>query len=154
MGMAASQARLLTLTARLSDNELRSQTINNAKMRLATESSQASENYINALNNATLKFTNYDETGAALTQPLTYNSLMAYSSYNTQYGLVNSSGQILVSEAELKTLIIRLHLTMFQATHYNNGMKNTVHTKILLKSKTITKLTVTIIQPEIHLHTH
>lgn len=102
MGMAASQARLLTLTARLSDNELRSQTINNAKMRLATESSQASENYINALNNATLKFTNYDETGAALTQPLTYNSLMAYSSYNTQYGLVNSSGQILVSEAEAK----------------------------------------------------
>lgn len=102
MGMAASQARLLTLTARLSDNELRSQTINNAKMRLATQSSQASEAYINALNNATLKFTNYDETGATLTQPLTYNSLMAYSSYNTQYGLVNSSGQILVSEAEAK----------------------------------------------------
>ena len=100
MGMAASQARLLTLTARLSDNELRSQTINNAKMRLASQSSQASEAYVNALNNATLKFTNYDETGAALTQPLTYNSLMAYSSYNTQYGLINSSGQILVSESE------------------------------------------------------
>ena len=56
MGLAASQARLLTITARLADNELRSQTINNAKMRLSTESSQASENYINALNNATLKF--------------------------------------------------------------------------------------------------
>ena len=33
MGMAASQARLLTITARLADNELKSQTINNAKMR-------------------------------------------------------------------------------------------------------------------------
>ena len=35
MGMAASQARLLTITARLADNELKSQSINNAKMRLA-----------------------------------------------------------------------------------------------------------------------
>lgn len=100
MGLAASQARLLTITARLADNELRSQTINNAKMRLATQSSQASENYINALNDATLKFANYDTTGVAKTQTLNYNALTAYSSYNTQYGLVNSSGQLLVSEEE------------------------------------------------------
>lgn len=100
MGMAASQARLLTITARLADNELRSQTINNAKMRLATQSSQASQNYINALNNATLKFSNYDSAGNALIQDLSYNALTAYSSYNTQYGLVNSANQILVSEAE------------------------------------------------------
>lgn len=100
MGMAASQARLLTITARLADNELRSQTINNAKMRLATQSSQASENYINALNNATYKFASYDEAGNAISQDLTYNALTAYSSYNTQYGLINSAGQILVSESE------------------------------------------------------
>lgn len=100
MGLAASQARLLTITARLSDNELRSQTINNAKMRLATQSSQASENYINALNNATLKFSNYALNGEAQTQNLTYNALTAYSPYNTQYGLVNNSGQLLVSESE------------------------------------------------------
>ena len=100
MGMAASQARLLTLTARLADNELRAQSINNAKMRLAAESSRASENYINALNNATMVFTNYDLTGTSVTQPLTYNALSAYSSYNTQYGLVNSAGQLLVSESE------------------------------------------------------
>ena len=100
MGMAASQARLLTITARLADNELKSQTINNAKMRLATQSSQASENYINALNNATMKFSSYDLEGNALNQDLTFNALTAYSSYNTQYGLVNSSNQLLVSEAE------------------------------------------------------
>ena len=100
MGMAASQARLLTITARLADNELRSQTINNAKMRLATQSSQASESYINALNNATKTFTNYDLEGESVSQALTYNALTAYSSYNTQYGLVNSSGQLLVSESE------------------------------------------------------
>ena len=100
MGMAASQARLLTITARLADNELRSQTINNAKMRLATQSSQASENYINALNNATMTFTNYNLEGDTTSQPLTYNALTAYSSYNTQYGLVNASGELLVSEKE------------------------------------------------------
>lgn len=103
MGMAASQARLLTITARLADNELRSQTINNAKMRLATESSQASENYITALNDANLMFSNYDSTGAERAQLLTFNALTAYSSYNNQYGLINSSGQILVNETEAAT---------------------------------------------------
>lgn len=100
MGMAASQARLLTLTARLADNELRSQTINNAKMRLATQSAQASDDYVRALNNATYKFTNYDATGAMVNQALTFNALTTYSPYNTQYGLVNAANQLLVSESE------------------------------------------------------
>ena len=100
MGLGASQAYLLRITARLADNELRSQTINNAKMRLATQSSQASDNYINALNDANLMFANYTSDGTYQSQLLTYNSLMAYSSYNNQYGLVNSSGQLLVSESE------------------------------------------------------
>lgn len=100
MGMAASQARLLTITARLADNELKSQTINNAKMRLATQSSQASNDYINALNEANLMFSNYDSTGAEQSQLLTFNSLTSYSSYNNQYGLVNAAGQLYVSESE------------------------------------------------------
>lgn len=98
MGLAASQARLLTITARLADNELRSQTINNAKMRLATQSSQASENYVNALNQASLMFTNYDSTGAEQSQLLTFNALTGYSQYNNQYGLANAAGMILVNE--------------------------------------------------------
>lgn len=102
MGMAASQARLLTITARLADNELKSQSINNAKMRLATQSSQASEKYINALNSANLMFSNYDASGTAQSQLLTFNALTAFSSYNNQYGLVNAAGQLLVSEAEAK----------------------------------------------------
>lgn len=102
MGMAASQARLLTITARLADNELKSQSINNAKMRLATQSSQASEKYINALNQANLMFSNYDSTGSEQSQLLTFNALTAFSSYNNQYGLVNAAGQLLVSESEAK----------------------------------------------------
>ena len=100
MGMSTSQARLLTITARLSDNELRSQTINNAKMRLSTQSAQASDNYINALNEANMMFSNYDLTGTSQSQLLTYNALTSYSSYNNQYGLVSSAGQLLVSESE------------------------------------------------------
>ena len=100
MGMSASQARLLTITARLADNELRSQTINNAKMRLSTQSAQASDNYINALNDANMMFSNYDLTGTSQSQLLTYNALTSYSSYNNQYGLVSSASQLLVSESE------------------------------------------------------
>lgn len=135
MGMAASQARLLTITARLADNELRSQTINNAKMRLSTQSSQASENYINALNNATMKFSNYDVNGEAVSQNLTFNALTAYSSYNTQYGLSNASGQLLVSESEAAMFknaggdlnkYLQAHGLEYTTTYFDNigAMKN------------------------------
>ena len=129
MGLAASQARLLTITARLADNELRSQTINNAKMRLATQSSQASENYVNALNNATMKFTNYALDGESQTQNLTFNALTAYSSYNNQYGLINSSGQLLVSESEALLFeksngnldsYLKYHGLEYKTTYYEN----------------------------------
>ena len=129
MGMAASQARLLSITARLADNELRSQTINNAKMRLATQSSQASENYISALNQANYQFTNYDQTGGVVSQPLTYNALTAYSPYNTQYGLINSAGQILVSEREAEfyknsggnlDAFLKAHDLEYSTTYFEN----------------------------------
>ena len=102
MGLAASQARLLTITARLADNELRSQTINNAKMRLATQSAQASDEYVQALNSAQMMFSNTTVDGLSQSQPLTFNALTQYSPYNNQYGLVNSAGQILVSEEDAK----------------------------------------------------
>ena len=100
MGMAASQARLLSITSRMADNELKAQIINNSKMRLATESSRVSENYINALNSATMMFTNYNTEGDSQYQKLTFNSLTAFSPYNNQYALINPNGQILVSETE------------------------------------------------------
>ena len=100
MGMAASQARLLSITTRLSDNELRSQLINNSKMRLATESSQVSERYIQALNESQYMFTNYDADNKATYQNLTFKSMTAYNEFNNQYGISNAAGQILVSETD------------------------------------------------------
>lgn len=102
MGLAASQARLLSITSRISDNELRAQLINNQKMRLSSESSQVSENYINALNKTNLVFANYDENDNAQNVPLTFNNLTAFNQYNNQYGLTNAAGNILISETEAK----------------------------------------------------
>ena len=100
MGMAASQARLLSITSRMSDNELRAQIINNNKMRLASESSQASERYITALNDAKYKFSNYDSENNISYTNLTFNNLTSYNAYNNQYALRNSGGKILISETD------------------------------------------------------
>lgn len=100
MGMAAGQARLLSITSRMSDNELRAQIINNNKMRLATKSAQVSEAYTTALNDAKLMFSNYDKDNNATYQQLTFNALTAYNPYNNQYAIANASGQILVSEKD------------------------------------------------------
>ena len=130
MGLAASQARLLTITARLADNELRSQTINNAKMRLATQSAQASDEYVSALNNAQMMFSNIDVEGLAQHQALTHRALTQYSPYNTQYGIVNSAGQILVSEEEAKIYednrdnlegYLKAHGLVWDTTFFDNG---------------------------------
>ena len=50
MGMSASQSRELFLTARLADLELRAQQLSNAKIRLGSQQTNASNDYLNALN--------------------------------------------------------------------------------------------------------
>lgn len=100
MGISASQARLLTITARLTSNEYESQQISNAKMRLATQSEEASSEYIAALNTTKLLFTTYDASGAAVNENLTANVLYQYADMKNQYAIVNSSGQIMVSNQD------------------------------------------------------
>lgn len=63
MGLSASQSRMLTLTARLSDLELKAQDIQQKKIRLAEKSTEASKKYMDALDAQTLKF-NYYSTGS------------------------------------------------------------------------------------------
>lgn len=53
MGIAANQARLMTLTARKNDLELRAQQISAIKMRLSQTTSTLAQNYSDALNNYT-----------------------------------------------------------------------------------------------------
>ena len=54
MGMAASQARLLTITARLHDVEYQAQSIQNAKISLATQQDDVYQKYLDALDATTL----------------------------------------------------------------------------------------------------
>ena len=102
MGLAASQARLLSITQRISDNELRAQLINNQKMRLNSESSRVSENYINALNKTNLVFANYNSEDEAQNVPLTFKNLTAFNQYNNQYNLTNTAGNVLISEDDAR----------------------------------------------------
>ena len=89
MGLAASQARLLTITSRLSSVELRQQQISMDKMRLASDQDNVSEKYTNALNNKTLTISNGSEEIA-----MTYTTLAAqgYSVMRASDGLTPSSG--------------------------------------------------------------
>lgn len=100
MGLSASQARLLSITSRLSDNELRSQTITTAKTSLANETTAASAAYMDALNSTELLYTTYDGGGNKVTEKLTGVSLSQYGELKNQYGIINQHGQILVSELD------------------------------------------------------
>ena len=102
MGMSASQARLLSITSRLTNNEFRAQTITNSKLRLATESQEASQKYMDALNSKQLMFMNYDNNGAASKVELTPAVLYDYAPLKNQYMLSNSAGKVLVNNTEIK----------------------------------------------------
>lgn len=100
MGMAASQARLLTITARLNHVELESQNLSNAKIRLSDSTQKASDEYIKALNKTEYLYNNYNEAGEFVSTNLTGAALTTYGELKNQYGLINSAGQILVSELD------------------------------------------------------
>ena len=102
MGMSATQARLLTITGRLTDNEMRSQTITNAKLRLAQKSSDASQVYMDALSSEKLVFKSYDDNGASSSFNLTPALLYSYEPLKNQYSIQNASGQNLVSATDAK----------------------------------------------------
>lgn len=102
MGLSASQAKLLSITSRISDNELRSQTITSAKMALANQSTAASKDYVNALNTTKLTYSTYDLNGNKAYVNLTGSQLSQYAPLKNQYALINNKGQVLVSETDAK----------------------------------------------------
>lgn len=64
MGLAASQARLLLLTARKSDLEYRAQSITNTEMVLAMKTEEIARKYSDAISNTCLFYTKADATGS------------------------------------------------------------------------------------------
>lgn len=102
MGMSASQARLLSITSRLTNNEFRSQTITNSKLRLAEKSEEASAEYMDALNSQQLMYGVYDSTGEKIYTALTANTLLSYGDLKNQYSLVDATGKILLNGSDIK----------------------------------------------------
>lgn len=103
MGMSASQARLLTLTARLSDLELQAQQISNSKLRLAVQTEGITKAYSDSLNKKKLTImTGYNE-GTAIYSNVTFDNLTgvnAATALLAQYGLTDSSGHLLVTQEQ------------------------------------------------------
>ena len=102
MGMSAGQARLLSITTRLTNNEFRAQTITNSKLRLADDSTEASNEYMKALESKKLMFCNYNGDGAKNYTALTANSILTFADLKNQYSLVNTAGKILLNGSDIK----------------------------------------------------
>lgn len=103
MGMSASQARLLAITARINDVEYKSQQISNTKLRLADEAEQVSTAYTEALNKQRYTFTQWNANGQAQQTPLNSGTIGA-----SGYTLVGRNGATVpnsYSETDLYDMI-------------------------------------------------
>ena len=100
MGMAASQARLLSITARLSNNELEQQSVAYSKQRIADNSEQINDAYLEALSKTKYQvLTGYNNSQANYAD-LTYASITGNNTIASgkQYVVKTKDGKILVSQ--------------------------------------------------------
>ena len=124
MGMAATQVRLLALTSRSHDIELKEQQLSNQKIALSRDMQKVSKNYQNALNSKVLKWTNNQ--GVSCTD-LSYNILMTP---NT----INQSSPYLITDEDNKVVIdskYKKYAEMISADGSANGDYESNRSKIL-----------------------
>lgn len=102
MGMAASQARLLTLTARIHDVEYEAQALQNAKVELSTQSDRIYEDYLEALDATTLTILKMDDAGNKSNITATFNNLCSINKVKTangkNYAIFDSRGRLIVDD--------------------------------------------------------
>lgn len=98
MGLAASQARLLLLTARKNDVESQMMTISNEKLALSRQSAEISQQYSNALNTQKLAWSSSGD-------DVSYDLLMhPNKTVNTgQYMLTNTSSGAVILDSEYQS---------------------------------------------------
>lgn len=117
MGLSASQARLLSLTCRLTDNEYESQQITNAQLNLTSLQNDANTKYMEALNSNQLYYSTFDSNGNSYSQQLTHALMYEYAPSKNQYALMNTAGQILVSKTDAENFENTDNLTDFLACY-------------------------------------
>ena len=104
MGMAASQARLLSLTARMTDNENSGQDISYSKIRLAQQTEQANKDYLAALDATKLTvLTGFDGSTEVYTD-ISYGLMTGYNTVacGLQYVVTDKDGKVLVTDQQKK----------------------------------------------------
>lgn len=138
MGMAASQARLLTLTARMHDVEYSAQSVQEAKLQLATQQDEAYEAYQRALDASSLTFSTMDSAGNVSTTIANFNSLFsinaAHAATGNFYALVDSRGRVVVPDDIEEGYIDFSHHTYTQNAYnfamymmYGDGFEHYIH---------------------------
>ena len=100
MGMAASQARLLTITARIHDVEYQAQSIQNAKMQLARLSDAAMQEYLAILDGQQMTINTMGAGITVQTITATFDNLMGTNrlagASGQQYAIRNENGALVV----------------------------------------------------------
>lgn len=97
MGMSSSQARLLSLTARQHNIELKTQRLQADKLRMANESDNAYKAYLNAMDATKTNALITLQDGTIGDTLLTANKIFTYHTLSKQYSLKNDDGKTLVS---------------------------------------------------------
>ena len=100
MGMAASQGRLLFMTARLSNNEFEQQCVAYSKQRLADDSLEANDQYLEALQATQYQVLAGYNGDSPYYEPVTYNQLTALNAVaaGKQYIVSDNQGQVVVTK--------------------------------------------------------
>ena len=98
MGMAASQARLLAITARMHDVEYQAQSIQNAKVQLATKSDQVYQDYLEALDATTLTARNADGERVVVNFRQLCGKNAVQVQGNALYAMYNERGRLIVED--------------------------------------------------------
>lgn len=100
MGMSASQARLLSITARLTDNENSGQDISYSKIQLADKMDQINADYLEALKATKLTvLTGFNDSEEVYTD-ISYGLLTGYNTVaaGKQYVVTDKDGKVLITE--------------------------------------------------------
>ena len=102
MGMAASQARLLCITARIHDVEYQAQSIQNAKTQLATLSDRAYNDYLSELDATVLTVSAIDKSSETSKVVANFNTLCSRKkvqpSDRSEYAIRDKNGKLLVED--------------------------------------------------------
>lgn len=104
MGMSASQARLLSLTARMSDNENSAQDISYSKIRLANQTEELNNEYLEALDATKLTVLTGFKDSEEIYTDISYGLMTGYNTVacGKQYVVTDNKGRVLVTAAQAK----------------------------------------------------